>query len=100
MADDKVDEVLVYVAQGEMEHQLVHDLLDRHGIPCRYQGEGLRLTHMFTIDGLAEVKLYVPTRFAEQAQGVLEAFEAGDLALEDGDAPTEGTPREDWKKLP
>lgn len=100
MTDPSQDEVLVYRAQGELEMQLIRDLLNRHDIPNRYQGEALRLTHGFTADGLAQVRIFVPTEHAERALEVLAAYEAGDLALEDGDGPTASTPREDWKNLP
>jgi hypothetical protein len=94
------DEVLIHRVQGELELQLVRDLLDRHGIPNRYQGEALRLTHGFTADGLAQVRFFVPTAFADQARELLAAFDAGELALEEGDGPDQGTPRGDWKNLP
>ncbi len=100
MSEDTSIEVLVHQAQGEMELQLVRDLLNRHRIPNRYQGEALRLTHGFTADGLARVFIYVPTAWAGRAQELLAALEDGSLALEDGDAPEEGTPREAWRDLP
>ena len=94
------DEVLVHNCHGELELQLVRDLLNRHNIPNRYQGEALRLTHGFTANGLALVRIYVPIAHAERAQELLAAFNTGELALEEGDGPAESTPREDWKKLP
>jgi len=94
------DEVLVHLAQGELEMQLVRDLLNRHDIPNRYQGEALRLTHGFTTDGLATVRIFVPTEHAERAIQILAAYDAGELALEEGEGPDEITPREDWKNLP
>ena len=97
---DAPDEILVHLAQGELELQLVRDLLNRHSIPNRYQGEALRLTHGFTADGLATVRIFVPTEHAERAQHIIAAYDAGELALEEGDGPSEGTPREDWKNLP
>ena len=100
MSETTSDEVLVAQVQGELEMQLARDLLNRHGIPNRYQGEALRLTHGFTADGLARVFIYVPGRWAEQARELLAALEDGTLALEDGDGPAEGTPREAWKDLP
>ncbi len=100
MADTSPDEILVHCCQGELELQLVRDLLERHGIPNRYQGEALRLTHGFTADGLAQVRIFVPTAWAEQAQELLAAFDAGDLALEEGEGPESEVPRMDWKNLP
>jgi hypothetical protein len=100
MFNDDPDEEMVFRAAGELELQLVRGLLDRHGIPNRYQGEALRLTHGFTADGLAQVRIYVPLVHAARARELLQALEAGALALEEGDCPEEGTPREGWKYLP
>jgi hypothetical protein len=94
------DEELVFSAQGELELQLVRDLLDRHGVPSRYQGEALRLTHGFTADGLARVRIFVPLEHAARARDLLAALHEGDLALTEEDGPAEGTPREAWKDLP
>jgi hypothetical protein len=100
MSETGADEVLVHTCQGELEMQLARDLLNRHAIPNRYQGEALRLTHGFTADGLAMVRIYVPTEHAERARELLAALADGELALEEGDGPNEGTPRKDWKNLP
>jgi hypothetical protein len=97
---DTHDEVLVYRCQGELELQLARDLLDRHSIPNRYQGEALRLTHGFTADGLALVRIYVPNDYAERAVELLAALEEGELALEDSEGESDIVAREDWKKLP
>jgi hypothetical protein len=94
------DEVLVHRCQGELELQLIRDLLDRHGIPNRYQGEALRLTHGFTADGLAQVRIFVPSDYAERAQELIAALDTGALALEEGDGPEQSVPRKDWKNLP
>jgi hypothetical protein len=100
MFDDDSDEELVFQAEGELELQLVRSLLDRHGIPNRYQGEALRLTYGLTADGLAQVRIFVPLFHAAQARELLRALQEGALALGEEDGPPEGTPREGWKDLP
>jgi hypothetical protein len=97
---DTPREVLVYKCQGELELQLARDLLNRHGIPNRYQGEALRLTHGFTADGLALVRIYVPAEHSQRAIELLAALEGGELALEEGDGPATEVARKDWKNLP
>ncbi len=94
------EEVLVHCAQGELEMQLVRDLLDRHDIPNRYQGEALRITHGFTADGLAAVRIFVPAAHAERAMELLAALDTGELALEEGEGPDAEVARKDWKNLP
>lgn len=100
MIDEEPDEELVFKAEGELELQLVRDLLGRHGIPNRYQGEALRLTYGLTTDGLALVRIFVPIEHAARARELIQALEDGALALEEGDGPAEGTPRDGWRDLP
>ena len=97
---DAPDEVLVHRCQGEFELQLARDLLNRHDIPNRYQGEALRITHGLGADGLALVRICVPTEHAPRALELLAALEGGELALEDGDGLAAEVSRKDWKNLP
>jgi len=55
------DERLVEVwrAWGDAEVQIVRGLLAANGIESAIRGESTRLTHGFTLDGLAEVKILV-----------------------------------------
>ena len=93
-------EIPVFTAQGEVEARLVASLLDKHDIPHRTQGEAVRLTHMFTVDGLGAVRFFVPEPWAEAARELLARLEEGGLSLQDDDFPGEGTPRDRWKELP
>ena len=63
--------VEVWHAQGEMEAQLTRSLLESHGISSMITGESLRLTHGFTIDGLAEAKILVREEDAKRAKEVI-----------------------------
>ena len=56
---DPSDLVEVWRAQGELNAQLVRSLLESGGIPSMLAGESLRLTHGFTVDGLALVRILV-----------------------------------------
>ena len=100
MADRPDKELLVHSAAGELEAQLYRSLFENHGIRCRFQGEALRLTHMFTVDGLGRVDLYVIEHDADRARALIAAVEQGETALEDEAAPGPGTPRDQWKDLP
>jgi len=61
----------VYVAQGEVDAQVVRSLLDAHGIDCILSGEALRLTHGFTVNGLGEVRVLVRESDAEAARELI-----------------------------
>ena len=69
------DLVEVWRTQGEMDAQLIRSLLDGNGIPSMLSGESLRLTHGFTVDGLALVKLLVRPEDARRACDIIAATE-------------------------
>lgn len=59
VVSDTDDLVEVWRTQGEVNAQLVRSLLEGSGIRSMLTGESLRLTHGFTIDGLALVRVLV-----------------------------------------
>jgi len=56
---DLGDLVEVWRAQGELSAQLTRSQLEANGITPMLAGESLRLTHGFTVDGLALVRILV-----------------------------------------
>jgi hypothetical protein len=77
---------VVYYAAGEGRAQLLKSFLGAHGIPCHLRGEALRKTHGFTLDGLGQVAIIVPARFADDARELFARVERGELAI-DEDTP-------------
>lgn len=67
--------VPVYLAQGEIDAQMIRSVLDANGVECMLSGESVRLTHGLTVDGLAEVKVLVREEDAERARDVISACE-------------------------
>jgi hypothetical protein len=63
------DLVEVWRAWGDSEVRLVRGLLETEGIESAIRGESTRLTHGFTLDGLAEVRILV---YREDAARALE----------------------------
>ena len=77
-ADAKAPDVRlveIWHTQGEMEAQLIRSLLESNGIDSTFSGESLRLTHGFTIDGLAEVRILVREEDAKRASEVIGSLE-------------------------
>ena len=72
--DPSIELVEVGKAQGEVEAQLMRSVLESNGIDAMLSGESVRLTHAFTVDGLAEVKILVRKDDAERAREVLAVF--------------------------
>ena len=65
--------VEVWYTHGEMDAQLIRSLLESNGISSMFSGESLRLTHGFTIDGLAEVRILVREADAQCAREIIGA---------------------------
>ncbi len=71
--------VEVWRTWGEGEANIVKGLLESSGIQCAIQGESTRITHGFTLDGLAEVRILVRE---EDRPRALEAISrAGDMTM-------------------
>jgi hypothetical protein len=63
--------VEVYKAQTEMEAQVIRGLLESFGIPSSLKANAAPSVHMFTYDGMAEVKVMVLESQAEEAKGLI-----------------------------
>ena len=75
----------VYTASGEIDAQQVRAFLEANDIPCSIQGESLRKTHGFTVDGLGQVEIHVPESHVERARELLAAADEGDFTLDEND---------------
>lgn len=73
MTDWNEDEALVEVWRtwGEAEARIVQGLLEASGIQSAIRGESTRLTHGFTLDGLAEVRILVREQDLAEATEVI-----------------------------
>lgn len=56
-----------------MEAQVIRSLLESHGIKTVLSGEALRFVYGFTLDGLAEVKIFVKSEDAKEALEIINA---------------------------
>ena len=74
---DPEDLVVVWEGWGETEAKLVQVLLEGHGVTCMVQGESTRLTHGFTVDGLAQVRVLVRPEDEQKARDLLTTPEEG-----------------------
>jgi len=74
VGDPNVELVEVYRAQGETQAQLIRSVLEGDGIESMLSGESVRLTHGFTVDGLAEVRILVRKEDETRAREVIAVF--------------------------
>ena len=63
--------VQVYKAPNEMEAQVIKGLLESYGIPCFLKSHAAPSVHMFTIDGMGEVKVMVLDSMADRARELI-----------------------------
>jgi hypothetical protein len=63
--------VEVYKARTEMEAEVIKGLLESFGIASVLQSNSAPSVHMFTLDGLAEVRVMVLENVAEQARALI-----------------------------
>ncbi len=63
--------VEVYQAAGEAEAQIIKGLLESNGIHCFLKSNAAPSVHVFTINGLGEVKIMVGESVAEKARRLI-----------------------------
>ena len=66
------DFVVVHIAQGELEANVIKSHLESEGIPVLLQYESLGRVFGLTVDGLGEIKILVPQGLAEEARRIIE----------------------------
>lgn len=75
-SSSNIDELVeVWRTQGEVDAQLIKALLEGNGVDSMLSGESLRLTHGFTVDGLALVKILVRPQDARRACDIIATNE-------------------------
>ncbi len=64
--------VEVYRSASEVEAQVIKGLLESYDIPCLLQSHAAPSVHMFSIDGMGEVKVLVREEAAEEARRLIK----------------------------
>jgi len=77
--------VVAYRAAGMVNAQIILGRLQTEGIPARLQYETIGvISYSLDVDGLGEVKIFVPESFAHQAKELLaQRFDEKDLNWEE-----------------
>jgi hypothetical protein len=63
--------VEVYFARNSMEAQVIKSLLEGFAIPCFLKSDAAPSVHIFTMDGMAEVRILVPASRADEAKELI-----------------------------
>jgi hypothetical protein len=70
--DKKEDFVVVHVAQGDLEANVIKSHLECEGIPAMLQYESAGRVFGLTVDGLGEIRIMVPKKLAEEAREIIK----------------------------
>ena len=65
-------------AWGPMEAELVKNFLESHDITCLVRGRTVPFVYPFTVDGLAEFKVFVEEKDLEKAKELLASMPAAE----------------------
>ena len=71
--------VEIYKASSEMEAQVIKGLLESYGIPCLLKSNAAPAVHVFTIDGMGEVRVLVWDSMVDEAKKHPDCLPIGDL---------------------
>lgn len=85
--------VAIYTAR-QIEAQIIKGRLENEGIPVLLSYDSSSLVFGFTVDGLGEVKIMVPERFAEQAREILKV-KYDELEIGEDNQSETGEPEQD-----
>jgi len=85
--------VAIYSAK-QIEAQIIKGRLENEGIPVLLSYDSSSLVFGFTVDGLGEVKIMVPERFAEQAREILKV-KYDELEIGEDNQSETGEPEQD-----
>ncbi len=63
--------VEVFRTSNGMEAQVIKSLLDSYDIPCLLKSNAARSVHVFTVDGMGEVRVMCLASMAEEAKEII-----------------------------
>ena len=65
--------VEIYKAPNEMEAKVIKSLLESYDIPCFLKSHAAPSVHLFTVDGMGEVKVMVLESMADEAKSLIKS---------------------------
>jgi len=65
---------LIFRTWERTEAELIKGILEGHGITCMLSSDIAHTIYPFSMDGLGEIRIYVPEEKAEEAEELIKAF--------------------------
>jgi hypothetical protein len=78
---DKPSPVIIARAWTDSEAAVIKSLLESYSIPCHYSSELPHRIYPISVDSMAQIRVYVPAAFEQEALRVLEAHRRRDASL-------------------
>jgi len=88
------EKLVTICSAKQIEAQIIKGRLESEGIPVLLSYDSSSLVFGFTVDGLGEVKIMVPERFAEQASEILRV-KYDELEIGEDNQSEAGEPEQD-----
>ena len=63
--------VTIYQAMGQLEAEIIKGRLEVEGIPAIFKYESIGSVYGLTVDGLGQVKVQVPAKYAEKSLEII-----------------------------
>jgi len=68
---------VIYTAQGQLIANVIKAHLESEGIPVLLEYQSAGVVYGVAVNGLGEVKILVPEKFAEEAKHIIEPKDFG-----------------------
>ena len=63
---------VIFQTWNDSEAELVRGILESYGIPCRIRSKISHQVYPFTMDGLGEIRLEIPSEAEEEARRIIQ----------------------------
>lgn len=74
----KQDPTLVLVTWQRTEAEMIKAILEEHGIQCMLSSDITHTVYPFTMNGLGEIRIYVPKEQVSEAQHIIKVYSRGE----------------------
>lgn len=68
------DPSLVFKTWQRSEAEMIKAILEEHGIHCMLTSDITHAVYPFSVDGLGEIRIYVPQEEAKEARDIIQAY--------------------------
>ncbi len=84
----KQDPTLVLITWQRTEAEMIKAILEEHGIQCMLSSDITHTVYPFTMNGLGEIRIYVPKEQVSEAQHIIKVYSGGEERAEQEEEDT------------